>query len=124
MDIKQQLKEAAAPHINDETCGFICHDGEFKYIPVKNRSPYPDQFFYISAIDFLRIKEENNLIAIFHNHCDGTESASRFDKTMSQNACYPMVIYSNLLDKFNIFVPDELDSDVKTIEDLKVKLND
>jgi len=123
MDIKNKLIEIASPHINDEICGFICEkDGDFYYVNSKNRSPYPDQFFYISAMDFLQVQREHSLVAIFHNHSQEDEGPSQFDKTVGENVCLPMVIYSNLSNKFHIFVPEELDCDVKAIEGLREKL--
>lgn len=123
MDIKQQLIDVARPHINDEICGFICEkEGDYYYLESRNRSPYPDKFFYISAIDFLRVKQDHNLVGVFHNHSQESEEPSDFDKTISENICYPMVIWSNLSGKFHIFVPKDLDCDVKIVEGLRKQL--
>jgi len=123
MDIKKQLINAAEPHIQDEICGFIClKEEKYYYVPVKNRSPHPDQFFYISAIDFLQIQKEHNLIGIFHNHAKEDEMPSQFDKTLGENICFPMVIYSNLSKKFHIFIPKDIDCDVKLVEGLRDRL--
>ena len=124
MDIKTQLIEISEPHINDEICGFIHKSGDdFVFKSAKNRSPSPDEFFYISSIDFLKAKEDN-LVAIFHNHCEGTEEPSSFDLIMTENTCFPAVIYSNLTKKFGVFVPKYIDWDVKDIEGLREQLND
>jgi proteasome lid subunit RPN8/RPN11 len=125
MDIKKQLIDVSTPHINDEVCGFVCRgDGGYFYLEAKNRSPEPDQFFYISSVDFLKAKRDNNLVAIFHNHTNESEEPSHFDKVVSENVCFPMVIYSNMTKAFNIFVPEELDCDPKDIEKLRSELND
>ena len=123
MDIKQQLIDVATPHINDEVCGFICEkEGDYYYLASRNRSPYPDKFFYISAIDFLQVQKEHNLVGVFHNHSQEDEQPSEFDKTIGENICFPMIIYSNISQKFNVFVPKELDCDVKIVEGLRKKL--
>lgn len=123
MDIKQQLINVASPHINDEICGFICEkDGEYYYLKSKNRSPYPDKFFYISALDFLKTKEDHNLVGVFHNHAKESEDPSDFDKILGENICYPMIIWSNMSKKFHIFVPKDIDCDVKIVDGLREKL--
>jgi proteasome lid subunit RPN8/RPN11 len=125
MDIKQQLIDIATPHINDEVCGFICKNEKgYFYVPSVNRSPEPDTFFYISSIDFLKIKSDNNLVAIFHNHMEDSEDPSEFDRVVAENICYPMVIYSNLTRNFSVFIPKHIDCDVKDVDGLRELLND
>ena len=125
MDIKNILIQISKLHENDESCGFIYKkDENFCFLEVENRSQEKDKYFIIPSIDFLRIKSENNLIAIFHNHFSTPEKESAFDRSVSENICYPMVIYSNLTKKFNFYVPEYLECDVKDVERLKEILND
>lgn len=124
MDIKEELKEISQRHINEEICGFICLDKDFYFIQTQNRSSEPNRYFYVSSMDFLKIKSENKVIAVFHNHFSTTEKESDFDRSVSENICYPMVIYSNITKKFNFYIPEYLESNVKDIERLKEILND
>lgn len=121
MDIKEQLRNFSAPSINHEICGFLHEkDGDIFFEEVKNRSPEPSSFFYISSVDFLTAKSKFNLCGIFHNHNDGTSEASTLDKTIGENTLLPMVIYSNCNDEFGLYIPQNCEIDVKTIEKLRV----
>lgn len=124
MDIKNKLISLSESHINDEMCGFICLSDDFYFIEVFNRSPEPDKYFYIPSIEFLKIKTKHKIISIFHNHFSTTENESEFDKGVAENICYPMVIYSNITKKFNFYIPEKINCDVKEIERLKEVLND
>lgn len=120
MDIKTQLINASEKCINEEMCGFICANKDYFYfLQVKNKSPEPHKYFIIPALDFLKIKKENNLIALFHNHFSTSERESDFDKSVSENTCLPLVIYSNVTKKFNFYIPNYISCDVKEINRLK-----
>lgn len=124
MKIKEELVNFSNKNITKEVCGFICLSEDFYFREVKNRASDPNLYFHMSTIDFLHIKNTENIVAIFHNHPNYTEDQSKFDISMSENICLPSVIYSNLTEKFSIFIPNTFDSDVKDIERLKEILND
>jgi len=118
-NIKEIIKEISEKSINQEICGFICFNDNFYVKQVSNRASNPDVYFHMSTIDYLDIKKNNNIVAIFHNHPTYTESQSVFDKTMAENICLPSIVYSNLTKNFSIFIPDSITSDVKDLERLK-----
>lgn len=125
MDIKQELINKSLNSPATEICHFICkNDSDFYVVEAKNRSGQPRSLFFIPAIDFLNVKTNHELVAVFHNHIKGPAATSKWDRTTSDNICYPLVIYSNTQKKFGFYVPQQCDVDVKDIDRLKEILND
>lgn len=125
MDIKQELIKRSLDSPAIEICHFICKNDEgFYLVEGKNRSGEPRQLFFIPALDFRNVKNNHNLIAIFHNHIKSMAVMSEWDKSTSDNICYPMVVFSNTQKKFGFYTPQYCEVDVKDIDRLKEKLND
>jgi len=125
MDIKKELVQRSLDSPTTEICHFICqNDKGFYLVEGKNKSGQPRQIFFIPAIDFLHVKNNHKLVAIFHNHAKGMAVLSQWDKSTADNICYPMVVFSNTQKKFGFYTPQYCDTDVKDIERLKEVLND
>ncbi len=123
MKIKDILISVSNENPFMETCGFIINeDGEFNYLPQKNSAPNPNEMFHIPAINFLNAKQKYNLVAIFHNHLIEDPKPSKFDQSVAEITCYPMVIYSNLTKNFHIYEPKWMDVDVNILEGLRNSL--
>lgn len=122
--IKDILIEESNKNITQEICGFICLNENFYFIEVNNRASDPNTYFHMSTIDYLNIKNNNNIISLFHNHPNNIENQSSFDKNIADNICLPSIVYSNMTKKFSIFIPDSIDSDVKDVERLKEEIFD
>ena len=125
MDIKKELEIKSLNSPNSEICHFICKNDEgFYIVEGKNKSGMPREIFFIPAADFLKVKKEHELIAIFHSHAHGSAAMSTWDTSTSDNICYPLIVFSNTQRKFGFYVPQYCDANVKDIDRLKEILND
>src|SRR5210317_1252368 len=101
MDIKKELITKSMNSPNSEICHFICKSDEgFYVVEGKNKSGMPREVFFIPAADFLKVKNEHQLIAIFHSHAHGSAAMSSWDTSTSDNICYPLIVFSNVQRKF------------------------
>ena len=108
-----------------EICGFLGYDYTSKrYITQleHNCSSDPKNFFSIDALNYLLFKQKYSMLAIFHSHIIGDESASEFDIKMSENCCVPFLIYSLNTKNFELYEPKNSEYDVKILERIKKKL--
>lgn len=66
--LKQEIKEHALKLPNQEVCGLICSSGDslFSY-PCKNISSNKEKHFELSPLDYIRISENNKVVAIYHS---------------------------------------------------------
>jgi len=121
--IKRKLQIECERIVHQEVCGFIVKNGDdFDLIPVQNRSPKPEEQFYIPAKEFLHIKTNNEIVAVYHSHPTGPAKSSEFDETTSEVICYPFVIYSIDETMFCVYEPEYSDANSKDIEQLKKEL--
>ena len=122
--IKRKLQIECERIVHQEVCGFIVkNENDFDLIPVQNRSPKPEEQFYIPAKEFLHIKTNNEIVAVYHSHARGTSEPSDFDLKTADLICYPFVIYSIEKNDFHIHVPEFSDANKEDVEKLKKSLN-
>lgn len=76
---------------------------------VKNRAPDPQNFFAVDPLELLMFKNEHEFLAVFHSHIYGDSQFSEWDKITADNCCLPFIVYSLGEDKFNIYVPPNLE---------------
>jgi len=108
-----------------EVCGFIGYDQSSKKHIVqleKNCSTDPKNFFAIDALKYLLFKQKYLFGAIFHSHIIGDEKPSEFDIKMSENCCIPFLVYGLNTDKFEIYQPKNIESDVKILKKIKTNI--
>jgi len=121
--IKKKLIKSSYKQAKSEVCGFIVLDNEdFDFVQVENLAEDKESEFFISAKTFLHTKENHNVVAVFHSHPSGDENPSNFDKSCSEAACYPFVIFSNNTNKFSTYVPEYLETEKEVIQKLEAEL--
>ena len=118
----EYIKKLSHKNFKGEICGFLGYDyGANQYIVQKeeNISPDPSSVFLINSLNYLLFKDTYGMVAIFHSHIVGDETASEFDVKMSENCCQPFLIYSLNSKKINIYTPETTEADVKILERIK-----
>jgi proteasome lid subunit RPN8/RPN11 len=114
------LKEHSQKYFNIESCAFV---GKNKNTYVAqfapNRSPEPNLFFCIDPVEYLRFQSENEIICLFHSHPSSDESFSEQDKNNSEATCLPFLVYSIPCDKFSLYEPKIIESNVNTLKKVK-----
>ena len=123
MNLKEKITADCAKNIKEEICGFIIrNENGFDIKPTTNKSTDPENEFYIPSKEFLRIKRNENLVAIYHSHIRGSARPSEFDKKTSELVCYPFVIFSTQENNFDIYKPEFLDAEEKDLKELEKEL--
>ena len=118
------LVEYANTDLKKEVCGFICYkNNELFFKPAKNHS-HDDDIFLINPADFLQVKLNEGLLAIFHTHVSGREDPSEYDIQNSKNCLYPFLIYSLATERFHLFDMPNFKRSEKGVIMLKELLDD
>ncbi len=118
----EYIKKLSHQNLRGEICGFLGYDYNVKQYIVQqeeNISPNPSSLFIINPLNYLLFKDCHTMVAIFHSHIAGDESASEFDVKMAENCCQPFLIYSLNSKKINIYTPENTEADVKILERIK-----
>jgi len=118
----EYIKQISHKNFKGEICGFLGYDYRAnQYIIQKeeNIAPDPSLVFLINSLNYLLFKDTYGMVAIFHSHIVGDETASEFDVKMSENCCQPFLIYSLNSKKINIYTPETTEADVKILERIK-----
>jgi proteasome lid subunit RPN8/RPN11 len=121
-DALEYIKELSHQNFKGEICGFLgYHYQAHRYVIQKedNIAPDPSSLFLINPLNYLLFKDAYEMVAIFHSHIVGDESASEFDVKMAENCCQPFLIYSLNSKKINIYTPENTEADVKILERIK-----
>jgi len=116
------IKEISESSFKQEVCGFLGFDYDTDRYLVKeetNISPDPSAYFLISPLNYLLFKEDYGMVAVFHSHIVGDETASEFDIKTSNACCQAFLIYSLNTKKINIYTPNQPEGDVKILERFK-----
>lgn len=123
MSLQQKIINDCEKDTTKEICGFVVNtESGLDIIPTENKSPNPENEFYIPAKEFLYMKKKNNLVGIYHSHLESDAKPSEFDKKSADLTCFPFVIYSIKTNRFNIHVPEYLDMERDLLENLKKEL--
>lgn len=118
--IKNQIIRACNKNPEEEVCGFVVFkDDEFGILECENKAQNKKDEFYIPAKDYLYVKNNYEIIAVYHSHLESDENPSEFDKKMSDLTCLPFVMYSHQTRKFNVFKPEFLDCDQSKLSKLE-----
>jgi proteasome lid subunit RPN8/RPN11 len=118
----EYIKKVCHKNPKGEICGFLGYDYRTnRYVIQKeeNIAPDPSSFFLINPLNFLLFKDAYVMVAIFHSHIVGDETASEFDVKMADNCCQPFLIYSLNSKKINIYTPETTEADVKILDRIK-----
>ena len=120
MSIKRKIELECEKDVSEERCGFIIYkDGELDLIMCENRAEDKKNQFYIPAKEFLYIKNNSDIVAIYHSHNNGTENPSSFDIKSADIVCYPFLIYCTKNNKFGIYEPEYSDAKQEQLKKLK-----
>ena len=125
MNIKQALQvivDESESNSFIEICGFLGFDREKEAYVVqiqKNVAEDPSQHFMIDPLNYLLFKERYDLLAVYHSHINTDAEPSEFDVKMSNNCCIPFLIYSTETKKFDLYEPQNLETDVNTYNRFK-----
>ena len=123
MNIKEKIIADCSKDISKEICGFIIKTRKgFDIKVMDNKAVHPDKEFYIPAKDFLYVKRIYNIVGIYHSHIIGDDKPSEYDLKTSDLICYPFVIYSVKNNTIHFHKPEELDADLKLVEQLESEL--
>jgi proteasome lid subunit RPN8/RPN11 len=102
--IKNFIKKHALEDFPNECCGFIVKDNKkIKCIKTKNISKQKNYFFKVSIEDFLNIKDNYNILYIYHSHTIDNSEFSGLDKSCAKHLMVDMVLYNIKQDQFNYF---------------------
>ena len=118
----EYIKRLSHKNFKGEICGFLGYDyRKNQYIVKKeeNIAPDPSSLFLINPLNYLLFKDTYGMVAVFHSHIVGDETASEFDVKMAENCCQPFLIYSLNSKKINIYTPKTAKVDVKILERIK-----
>ena len=118
----EYIKKLSHKNFKGEICGFLGYDHPIdQYIIQReeNIAPDPSSLFLINSLNYLLFKDTYEMVAIFHSHIIGDETASEFDVKMADNCCQPFLIYSLNSKKINIYTPETTEADVKILERIK-----
>lgn len=103
-----------------ECCGFLGHkDGEYFVDFVDNRSPHPNDFFYIDPLEYLNFRSKCDLVAIVHSHLNPDEQFSELDIASAEACCSCFLLYCVPLDKFLFYTPKNIEIDVNILNKVK-----
>jgi proteasome lid subunit RPN8/RPN11 len=117
--MKNEIINHCGSEPNKEQCGFVVVENEKLSVkPVTNRSSNPEQEFNISAQDFLYIKKNFEIVAVYHSHPEGEEKPSAFDVKMSELVCYPFLVFSIKNRNFGLYIPENNDANQEYLEKL------
>jgi proteasome lid subunit RPN8/RPN11 len=125
MNIKQALQvivDESESNSFIEICGFLGFDREKETYVVqneKNVAEDPSKHFMIDPLNYLLFKERYDLLAVYHSHINTDAEPSEFDVKMSNNCCIPFLIYSIETKKFDLYEPQNLETDVNTYNRFK-----
>ena len=86
---------------------------------VANRSPQPMEYFIIDPLDYLEFVSKYTPLFIFHSHPHTESSFSEVDKAGSEGACIPFIMFSVQDNKFALYVPENHELDVNTLNKVK-----
>jgi proteasome lid subunit RPN8/RPN11 len=123
--VKEFIIQHADFNLNAEICGFLGYDIFDKaYVAhiEKNLAKNISDYFLIDPNNYLKFKNDYDIIAIFHSHIVGDETFSEFDMKMSELSCVPFLVFSTNTRKFNLYEPQNKDYNVKRIVNLKKKI--
>jgi len=125
MNIKESLQvivDESESNSFIEICGFLGFDKDKKAYVVqneKNVAEDPSKYFMIDPLNYLLFKERYDLLAVYHSHINTDAEPSEFDVKMSNNCCIPFLIYSIETKKFDLYEPQNLETDVNTYNRFK-----
>jgi proteasome lid subunit RPN8/RPN11 len=123
--IKKFIIDKSDANFVTEICGFVGFNKKTKKYKVQveeNKASDPKNYFVISPLSYLKFKNENEIIAVFHSHISGDEKPSEFDIKTAELTCVPFMIFSINSRKFHFYEPQNKDFDVKIINKFKEKL--
>lgn len=105
--ILEKISEWSSSHNFFEVCGFVGLDknNDYKAIFCENRAENPKNSFLIDPLEYLNFINEYEQVFIFHSHILGNEEPSEKDVMMSENSCFPFLIYSLNTKKFFVYEP-------------------
>lgn len=106
-----------------EVCGFVYYEDGFKFEQAENFSKEMD-FFEIHPRQFLNIKKNKNLVAIFHSHIDSPAEMSAYDVESCKNCLFPFLIFSLQTEKFCLYYENDFEPDKELIKKLEDIIND
>ncbi len=115
----EYIKTLSHKNFKAEICGFLgyCYPtSQYVVRKEENIAPDPSSLFLINSLNYLLFKDAFEMVAIFHSHIVGDETASEFDVKMADNCCQTFLIYSLNTKKINIYTPQTTEGDVKMLE--------
>jgi proteasome lid subunit RPN8/RPN11 len=123
--VKEFIIKHSDLNLNSEICGFLGYDIFDKaYVAhiEKNLAKDVSSYFLIDPNNYLKFKNDYDIIAVFHSHIVGDETFSEFDIKMSELTCVPFLVFSINSRKFNYYEPQNKDYNVKRITRFKERI--
>lgn len=92
-ELKDHIKSICI-NKSSEVCGFIVYDGNKEsFIELENKHPLSNDFFLISPIDYLSVKNKFTIKYLFHKH-NNSDNFSESDIHYQKFHCLNMLIYN------------------------------
>lgn len=107
--IKNFIKNHAKDSFPNECCGFIVEkNGKIDCIKCDNVAINKEQDFQIKVDDYLNIKDQYNILYVYHSHTNDNENFSDTDKMYSDEMALNYLMYHLKTDQFKIHESDNL----------------
>lgn len=106
--VSKHIKEHSLKNKDKECCGIVYLDkcGKINTVETKNIHPEDSSFFEISIDDIAFVKNNYEILAIYHSHTNSSREPSNFDILNSEELCLPFYIYSVRDDNFYLYKPE------------------
>lgn len=104
--IKNFIKSQTIKYAPREACGFIVEkNNRISCITANNIAQDPIRNFQISSIDFLNVKNTNNILYIYHSHLSDNFDFSELDILTSDNLNIPFLLYVIKDNSYKFYFP-------------------
>lgn len=101
LDICEKIKEYCLKNKTSESCGFVIQKNDgLEVVEMINNHPQKEDFFIISPLDFLKVKEQGVVEYVYHSHLNGIEF-SETDRIYQKYHNINMIVYDISSDSFN-----------------------
>lgn len=92
-ELKNKIVEHAECYSPNEICGLLLQvNGVTEYHPCRNMSPHAGQHFQINPVDYARVEERGEIVAVVHSHPNGPVEFSEADKVSCEATGLPWLL--------------------------------
>jgi proteasome lid subunit RPN8/RPN11 len=116
IEVLDRIKKISENQPEQEVCGFLLKNK--KIFEAENVAISKDDSFEIKASDYMKCGGRKKIYAIYHSHPFCSEEFSKEDVGISEALMIPIIVYSIIKSKFNIYIPKSVKRN-KTINSIE-----